>query len=65
MTDRFTPVADARAHILAACTPVAGTQRVPLRDALGRYGYDTSAVKYWFQKEMAVFVQYGVTLRVS
>jgi molybdopterin molybdotransferase len=36
MTDRFTPVADARAHILAACAPVAGTQRVPLRDALGR-----------------------------
>jgi len=36
MTDRFTPVADARAHILAACLPVAGTQRVPLRDALGR-----------------------------
>ena len=36
MTDRFTPVADARAHILAACTQVAGTQRVPLRDALGR-----------------------------
>lgn len=36
MTDRFTPVADARAHILAACSPVRGTQRVPLRDALGR-----------------------------
>ncbi|MDP3289577.1 MAG: molybdopterin molybdotransferase MoeA [Methyloversatilis sp.] len=36
MTDRFTPVADARAHILAACSTVAGTQRVPLRDALGR-----------------------------
>jgi molybdopterin molybdotransferase len=36
MTDRFTPVADARAHILAACTRVAGTQRVPVRDALGR-----------------------------
>lgn len=36
MTDRFTPVADARAHILAACARVAGTQRVPLRDALGR-----------------------------
>lgn len=36
MTDRFTPVADARAHILTACAPVAGTQRVPLRDALGR-----------------------------
>lgn len=36
MTDRFTPVADARAHILAACSQVAGTQRVPVRDALGR-----------------------------
>jgi molybdopterin molybdotransferase len=32
----FTPVADARAHILAACSPVRGTQRVPVRDALGR-----------------------------
>ena len=40
MTDRFTPVADARAHILAACSQVAGTQRVPVRDALGRLAKD-------------------------
>lgn len=32
----FTPVADARAHILATCSAVRGTLRVPVRDALGR-----------------------------
>jgi molybdopterin molybdotransferase len=36
MSQYFTPVADARAHILSACSPVRGTQHVPLRDALGR-----------------------------
>ena len=29
------------------------------------HGYDTSAFKHWFQKDMAVFEQYGVALRVS
>jgi len=29
------------------------------------HGYDTSAFKHWFQKDMAVFAQYGVALRVS
>jgi molybdopterin molybdotransferase len=36
MTDHLISVAEARAHILAACAPVHGTQRVPLRTALGR-----------------------------
>jgi len=36
MSQHFTPVADARAHILAACSAVTGIQRVPVRDALGR-----------------------------
>ena len=29
------------------------------------HGYDTSAFKHWFEKDMAVFAKYGVALRVS
>ncbi len=36
MSQQFTPVDDARTHILSACRPVRSTQRVAVRDALGR-----------------------------
>ena len=29
------------------------------------HGYDTSAFKHWFEKDMAVFEKYGVVMRVS
>jgi hypothetical protein len=29
------------------------------------HGYDTSAFKQWFHRDLAVFQQYGVALRVS
>jgi len=29
------------------------------------HGYDTSAFKHWFQRDLVVFQQYGIELKVS